>query len=124
MIDAEHYLFHCYRYIEMNPVRANMVKKPDEYRWSSYAFHAWGKENEMIDDHELYFELGSTNEERQYAYRELFRMDLTEEHVHQISRASNYNYPLGNVRFKELIERTLQRKVGYDKRGRPKRVAG
>ena len=36
-VDAEAYLLACYRYIELNPVRANMVKQPIEYRWSSYA---------------------------------------------------------------------------------------
>jgi len=124
LIDADKYLFHCYRYIEMNPVRAMMVDKPDEYRWSSYAFHAWGKENDLIEDHALYRNLGGTDEKRQYAYRELFRIDLTDENIHEISHASHYNYPLGNECFKEFIEQTLQRHIGYDKRGRPKASTG
>jgi putative transposase len=34
LVDAEHYLLRCYRYIELNPVRAKIVSHPGEYRWS------------------------------------------------------------------------------------------
>lgn len=30
-VDTQTYLLKCYRYIELNPVRARMVDKPDEY---------------------------------------------------------------------------------------------
>ena len=36
LVDNERYLLACYRYIELNPVRAAMVSRPDEYRWSSF----------------------------------------------------------------------------------------
>ena len=36
LVDAKYYLLACYRYIELNPVRANMVAHPADYRWSSY----------------------------------------------------------------------------------------
>jgi len=35
MTHDEEYLLTCMRYIELNPVRANMVKNPFAYRWSS-----------------------------------------------------------------------------------------
>jgi putative transposase len=41
LIQSERYLLTCYRYIELNPVRAAMVKRPEEYRWSSYNANAW-----------------------------------------------------------------------------------
>ena len=44
LVDAEEYLLTCYRYIEMNPVTAGMVATPEQYRWSSYRWHAWGYE--------------------------------------------------------------------------------
>jgi putative transposase len=36
LIDSESYLLTCYRYIELNPVRADMVPHPRDYLWSSY----------------------------------------------------------------------------------------
>ena len=35
LLDTTQYLLTCYRYIELNPVRACMVEQPAEYRWSS-----------------------------------------------------------------------------------------
>ncbi|MDZ7923652.1 MAG: transposase [Marinagarivorans sp.] len=46
LIDSEHYLLSCYRYIELNPVRATMVAHPSEYPWSSYALNALGTNDE------------------------------------------------------------------------------
>lgn len=35
-IQSDRYLLSCMRYVELNPVRADMVQAPGEYRWSSY----------------------------------------------------------------------------------------
>ena len=40
LVQSESYVLACYRYIEMNPVRAKMVTHPAEYRWSSYRANA------------------------------------------------------------------------------------
>ncbi|MGH8120213.1 MAG: transposase [Gammaproteobacteria bacterium] len=120
IVNAEEYLLLCYRYIELNPVRAGMVAVPEDYRWSSYRPHAWGVANSLISDHALFLGLGRNAEDRHYAYRELFKMRLPELDVHSISRASHYNYPLGNDRFRKKIEETLQRQIGYARRGRPR----
>jgi len=37
LVDTENYLLACYRYIELNPVEANVVETPDQYIWSSYS---------------------------------------------------------------------------------------
>jgi len=36
LVEKDAYLFELSRYIVLNPVRANMVKKPESYTWSSY----------------------------------------------------------------------------------------
>ena len=43
LIDSEQYLLRCYRYVEMNPVRAGMVDHPGHYPWSSYRHNAMGE---------------------------------------------------------------------------------
>jgi len=37
------YLLTCQRYIELNPVRTDMVSHPADYRWPSYRANAQGK---------------------------------------------------------------------------------
>jgi len=36
LVEKENYLLELCRYVVLNPVRANMVEKPDEWKWSSY----------------------------------------------------------------------------------------
>jgi REP element-mobilizing transposase RayT len=36
LVDKESYLLELCRYVVLNPVRANMVKRPQDWRWSSY----------------------------------------------------------------------------------------
>ena len=54
LIQAETYLLACQRYIELNPVRANMVDDPAHYRWSSYRSNALGQTSDILTPHPLY----------------------------------------------------------------------
>ena len=49
LIESETYLLTCSRYIELNPVRAEMVRHPRDYRWSSYRYNADGKSNPLMN---------------------------------------------------------------------------
>jgi len=39
IVDNGDTLINCLAYIDLNPVRAEMVEKPEEYRWSSIGYH-------------------------------------------------------------------------------------
>jgi putative transposase len=67
-IETDAYLLECGRYIERNPVRAKMVKKADEYKWSSYRYYAYGEPDALITENILYQGLGQTPEECREAY--------------------------------------------------------
>lgn len=45
LVEKDAYLLQLSRYVHMNPVRAKIVKKPEQYRWSSYPSYI-GKEKE------------------------------------------------------------------------------
>jgi putative transposase len=51
IVDTEKYLLVCYRYIELNPVRANIVNDPVEYKWSSYRHNALGVNSIICTPH-------------------------------------------------------------------------
>jgi putative transposase len=99
-IDSEHYLLSCYRYIELNPVRAGMVEKPEEYRWSSYRCNAYGEKDDLMTPHKLYLELGENNEQRLSAYRDLFKEVMDENLIKEISSSLQTGTPLGRQKFK------------------------
>ncbi|HUW25172.1 MAG TPA: transposase [Gallionella sp.] len=120
LIQAETYLLSCQRYIELNPVRAAMVDDPAHYRWTSYRTNALAQASSIITPHPLYLALGKTDEERQSAYRALFRTQLDGEAINDIRLALNQSQPLGNERFYQHIEKmTGQRREGKP-RGRPR----
>ena len=119
LIQDEQYLLTCMRYIELNPVRANMIKNPAQYRWSSYRCNAQGKDDSLITPHELYQRLGRTVSTRCEVYKELFKAHVDEENLKAIRSALQTGTPLGNDYFKEKIEKKLKMKVGQARRGRP-----
>jgi putative transposase len=69
VIETESYWLKCMRYVELNPVRAGMTSRSDEYRWSSARAHLAGHEDEVLTPHDLYTRLGKTATERQRAWR-------------------------------------------------------
>ena len=119
---AESHLLACYRYIELNPVRAGMVAHPAEYRWSSHRANAQGEGDALIQPHALFMALGPDAASRQSAYRELFRHALEPGLVDQIRRATNGNFALGSARFAEQIATTRGRRVSPGKSGRPRKA--
>lgn len=99
LVDADNYLLTCQRYIELNPVRADMVNSPDEYKWSSYRYNAFGKEDALLTEHVNYLLLGKTDVERHKQYRELFRYQLDNKTLHEIRETLNTSTVLGNDYF-------------------------
>ena len=114
------YVLTCQRYIELNPVRANMVSDPSEYPWSSYRSNAFGESNPLITPHSDYLALGASGGDRRRHYRHLFDAHLDEQAVADIRSATNGNYVLGNKRFQDEIEKMLGRRVTQGKSGRPR----
>jgi putative transposase len=47
VMDEEH-LAHAVRYVSMNPVRAKLVERAEDWRWSSVASHLSGQDDELV----------------------------------------------------------------------------
>jgi len=121
LTQEENYVLACYRYIELNPVRARIVSHPSLYRWSSYLANAQGERNPGIASHPVYTQMGTDPAERQAAYRRLFGSELAPDLVDEIRQATNGNYTLGSRRFAHKVERILRRRVWRRPLGRPRR---
>jgi putative transposase len=111
VVDADDYLMACVRYIELNPVRAGMVNKPEQYQWSSYGVRLKGATCKLLGDlpvssHEYisYMNISSTLDER-----ELIRSSVQSNHVTGLSM------------FCEGIEKATGRRLQYRNPGRPKK---
>lgn len=123
LVQEESYLLACMRYIELNPVRADMANHPREYRWSSYRSNAEGRDDAMLTPHKVYLALARSANDRKENYRALFKTPIDSDDIKQIRAAWQTGTPLGNDRFKEKVESKLKIKVGHARRGRPSKRA-
>jgi putative transposase len=76
-ITDERYWLTCLRYIEQNPVRAGLVVRPEQYRWSSYGVHALGHHSDWLTSHPVLDALGADKAQRQAAYKAICDIPLT-----------------------------------------------
>ncbi len=119
LMQDDAYVLACYRYIELNPVRAGMVAHPADYRWSSYRANAQGEIDQVLAPQTLYLAQGADETTRQAAYREMFRHELEPGLVDEIRLATNGNFALGDSVFTAQIEQALGRRTTRGKPGRP-----
>jgi putative transposase len=122
MVDNQPYLLTCYRYIELNPVRAAMAGSPEEYRWTSYHANALGIGDPLIHPPDEYLGLGIESAERQAAYRMLFKTALSDDQLRDIRAHLQQQRALGTNRFHATIEAELGRVAKLRPRGRPRNV--
>lgn len=120
LVQDERYLLTCQRYIELNPVRAQMVAHPSHYGWSSYRANAHGAASDVITPHPLYLQLAHQASSRESAYRALFDSVLPAGVLNKVRRATNGNFALGNKIFIDKMEQAVGRRVSPRPNGRPR----
>ncbi|OGA64131.1 MAG: hypothetical protein A3G81_01695 [Betaproteobacteria bacterium RIFCSPLOWO2_12_FULL_65_14] len=91
VVPTEDYVLACYRYIELNPVRAGMVAAPEQYSWSSFAANVRGYEDALITRHTALEAVG-------HQYRSLFDAPPENRLVEEIRKATRNGQRLGMPR--------------------------
>jgi putative transposase len=123
LIDNENYFIWCGLYVELNPVRARLVSKPEDWRWSSYRFYTYGEidplTERLIDVDPYYLELGSNNRERQKNYQKDVEEVMKEEFLRSI-RGKLDEGVLGKEEFVRKAKEEFKIK-SLRSRGRPRK---
>ena len=99
LVADERYVLACYRYIELNPVRANLVLCPQEYQWSSYHFNGEGRDNCLVTMHDAYLNLGG-GKQRCENYRQLLNCQADVKQESKIRTAAVFSIPLNDNQLK------------------------
>ena len=98
LVASERYALACYRYVELNPLRARMVAHPTEYPWSSYRANSGCNRHGLLTPHAAYAAIAVDPQQRAAAYRELCDEPLEEEMIDEIRRATRRGYVVGSPR--------------------------
>lgn len=113
-VQKENYLIACGRYIERNPVRANMVNQSYEYSYSSARFYCLGETDDITTEDPTFSEFGTDLNCRRNVYTEFLRNFDEEEE----KSFDNLEQPVGNKEFIRRLVRENGRLVPR-RRGRP-----
>lgn len=124
LVDSDHYLLACLRYIELNPVRAAMVTQPWEHRWSSVHGHLGQRHDPRLTPHAAYLALGHDTAARRDAYRRLLTAELPATVLADIRAHLRQERALGSPTFQTMVERALQRPADLRPPGRPRSKKG
>ena len=119
LVDSARYVLACYRYIEMNPVRARMVGAPADYPWSSYHANSGRMASTLVVPHAEYAALAMDEANRRAAYQELFAAGEDPALVAAIRDATDGGYALLGEEMKAKLAASGRRL----ERGKPGRRA-
>jgi len=108
----EHYLLAAVRYVEMNPVRARMVNRPEEWRWSSASTHLSGIDDRLVKVRPML--------ERVSDWRELLACG-DERLYEEVRRHERTGRPLGHEGFVRRVSQLLGRDLEIKRAGRKKK---
>jgi putative transposase len=95
LVATERYALACYRYIELNPVRAGLVAAPRDYRWSSFSANAIGDADGLLSPHPAYLGLADDALARRRQYGGLFDVSMPVEEIDEIRSAARNGRALG-----------------------------
>ncbi|MCF7992305.1 MAG: transposase [Thiohalocapsa sp.] len=121
LFDPAAHMIEASRYVELNPVRAGLVRSQEDYDWSSYGANAHGADDELVHPHGAYKQLGRSVKARRDAYRESFETPLSDTFVQRLRDATNKAWVLGDESFCRHIEGKLNRRASPRPRGGDRR---
>jgi putative transposase len=115
VIDRDRYLWAVSKYIEKNPIRAEIVKRPEDYTYSSAKAHILGRQNPLLK--EPLFDNNELNE-----YRKLMKTEENTQVIEEIRKKTMLGKPLGDASFLKILSERLGCSLSFRPKGRPRRT--
>ncbi len=110
----EPHLLAAARYVELNPVKAGLVQRPEDYAWSSARAHLLGRDDDLVRCAPLL--------DRFPDWADVLRTGTSDAESRSIESHARTGRPLGGAAFIERLERITWRVLGPRKRGpKPRR---
>jgi putative transposase len=123
LVDSDDYLLRVYRYIELNPVRAAMVERAEDYRWSSVHSNLGAERDPLVTPHPVFTAFAMGGRGTANPYQAWLQEGIGPGDLAAIRTHLQQERVLGSERFQRMIGETLNRPVAVRPRGRPRRLA-
>lgn len=119
LVQSERYLLACMVYMDLNPVRAGRVSRPQEHAWSSHAHYIGQRNDPLVTPHGLIWELGNTPFARESRYRELVQAGVSKVQRKGLAQSVTSGWVLGDADFVARLQGGMQRRLSRSAPGRP-----
>jgi len=119
VIESERYLLACMVYIDLNPVRAGMVPRAEDFPWSSHAHYTGRRVDKCVTPHALWWTLGNTPFAREAAYAELVHAGIGAAQQVALTDATLRGWALGSESFVVGLQGVTARRTSPMRPGRP-----
>ena len=106
----EVYLLACARYVELNPVRAGLVERAEDWGWSSARSHLRGRDDGLV-------KAGALLERVPYRWRDFLAAPVSEAEADLLRKHERTGRPLGGREFVESLESALGRRLTPERPG-------
>ncbi len=122
LIQTDRYLLACMAYIDLNPVRAGLVREAKDYEWSSHRHYIGQAADKLVSPHSLFWALGNTPFSREAAYADLVRAGVTPAQQAELTQSALSGWALGGDDFVSDLQKRTKRRVARTQAGRPSAV--
>ncbi|MGE6333400.1 transposase [Stenotrophomonas sp. NPDC077659] len=122
LVDRDDYLLSVYRYIELNPVRAQMVPRAEDHPWSSVRGNLRLRHDPLLTPHASFLALADNEAERTARYAAFLEDPSPGRDLSSIRRHTTKQRPIGDTAFVQMVERTLSRSAELKPQGRPRKT--
>jgi putative transposase len=106
------YFVQASRYVGLNPVRAGLVTRAEDWPWSSVRAHLAGRDDALVRTAPLRAHVRAD-------MPRFFEADVAQEALKKLRRASATGRPLGGAEWLKTLEKSAGRSLAEPKRGRP-----
>lgn len=120
LVQSERYLLVCMAYIDLNPVRAGLVARAADYRWSSHGHYIGARVDRLLTPHDLVWRLGNTPFAREAAYAALVAEGLSQSQQGAVTDSVLKGWALAEPDFVGELQPMIARRLSRAKAGRPR----
>lgn len=119
LVQTDRYLLACMAYLDLNPVRAGMVQRAADWRWSSHRHYIGQAQDRLVTQHPLAWSLGNTPFAREAAYADWVQQGLARDQQLALTESVLKGWALGDREFLDALAERTQRRTTRGRAGRP-----